>query len=168
MIISLPKFILILLAIFIVQVACRKDETSNVLAKHEKAYPELRKKYVYQSLIRLANIKHDPDFEKLIKDVRKITLYLPPSEDSTYQIKDLRTGMRGDGYEELVDVRTKDAQRISLWVKDSDSRPHYLALLDSDKEDLILEIDGQLDLQYLTAINVADEGSLMELLQGGF
>jgi len=148
--------------------ACRKEISSDVLAKHEKAYPELRKKYVYQSLIRLANIKHDPDFEKLIKDVRKITLYMPPSEDSTYQIKDLRTGMRGDGYEELVDVRTKEAQRISLWVKDSGSRPHYLALLDSDKEDLILEIDGQLDLQYLSAINVADEGSLMELLQGGF
>ena len=139
-----------------------------MLAKHEKAYPDLRKKYVYQSLIRLANTKHDPDFEKLIKDVRKITLYMPPSEDSTYQIKDLRTGMRGDGYEELVDVRTKEAQRISLWVKDSGSRQHYLALLDSDKEDLILEIDGQLDLQYLSAIKVADEGSLMDLLQGGF
>jgi len=148
--------------------ACRKDEPSGVLAKHEKAYPEIQKKYVYQSLIRLANIKHDPEFEKLIKDVRKIILYLPPSGDSTYQIKDVATGMRSDGYEELVDVRTSEAQRISLWVKDSGSRPHYLALLDSDKEDLILEIDGQLNLQYLSAINVADKGSLMELLQGGF
>lgn len=163
-----PRAFLILMPFLFVLTACRKEISSDVLAKHEKAYPELRKKYVYQSLIRLANIKHDPDFEKLIKDVRKITLYMPPSEDSTYQIKDLRTGMRGDGYEELVDVRTKEAQRISLWVKDSGSRPHYLALLDSDKEDLILEIDGQLDLQYLSAINVADEGSLMELLQGGF
>ena len=166
--ISNSKYILVLLPLFIAQLACRNDETSDVLAKHEKAYPELRKKYVYQSLIRLANIKHDPDFEKLIKDVRMITLYLPPSGDSTYQIKDLRTGMRGDGYEELVDVRTGEAQRISLWVKDSASKQHYLALLDSDKEDLILEIDGQLDLQYLTAINVADQGSLMDMLQGGF
>jgi Domain of unknown function (DUF4252) len=162
------RVFLILMSFSFVLTACRKEISSDVLAKHEKAYPELRKKYVYQSLIRLANIKHDPDFEKLIKDVRKITLYMPPSEDSTYQIKDLRTGMRGDGYEELVDVRTKDAQRISLWVRDSDARPHYLALLDSEKEDLILEIDGQLNLQYLSAINVADQGSLMDLLQGGF
>ena len=163
-----PRAFLFLLPFLFVLTACRKEVTSDVLAKHEKAYPDLRKKYVYQSLIRLANIKHDPDFEKLIKDVRKITLYMPPSEDSTYQIRDLRTGMRGDGYEELVDVRTKEAQRISLWVKDSESRPHYLALLDSDKEDFILEIDGQLDLQYLSALNVADQGSLMDLVKGGF
>lgn len=139
-----------------------------MLAKHEQAYPELRKKYVYQSLIRLANINRDPNFEKLIKDVRKIILYLPPSEDSTYQIKDVRSDMREGGYEELVDVRTAEAQRISLWVRDSESRPHYLGLVDSEEEDLILEIDGQLDLQYLSAINLADMGSLMDLLKGGF
>jgi len=166
--ISRTRFLFILLPFLIVQIACRKDVTSDVLAKHEKAYPELRKKYVYQSLLRLANTKHDPEFEKLIKDVRKIILYLPPSGDSTYQINDVRTGMRGGGYEQLVDVRTSSSQRISLWVKDSEHKPHFLALLDSDKDDLILEIDGQLDLQYLASINVADKGSLMELLQGGF
>ena len=164
----IPKFLLFLLPLILVQIACRKDETTDVLVKHEKAYPELRKKYVYQSLIRLANIKRDPEFEKLIKDVRKIILYMPPSGDSTYQIKDVRAGMRDDGYEELVDVRTADTQRISLWVRDSESNPHYLALLDSDKDDIILEIDGQLDLQYLASINIADKGSLMDFLQGGF
>ncbi len=158
----------ILLSFFVVLTACKKEVTSDVLAMHERAYPTIQKKYVYQSLIRLANIKRDPDFEKLIKDVRKITLYLPPSEDSTYQITTLRSGMRSGGYEELVDVRTAEAQRISLWVKDSEAKAHYLALVDSDKDDLILELDGQLNLQYLSAINMADKGSLMDLLQGGF
>ncbi len=50
---------------------------------------------MYQSLIRLANIKRDPDFEKLIKDVDKVVIYLAPTGDSTYQIKDLRTSMAG-------------------------------------------------------------------------
>ena len=162
------RLTLILLSFILVLTACRQEVASDVLAQHEKAYPKIQKKYVYQSLIRLANIKHDPDFEKLIKDVRKVTLYMPPAEDSTYQIKDLRASMRSGGYEELVDVRTAEAQRISLWVKDSDSRAHYMAMIDSDKDDLILEIDGQLDLQYLSAINMADKGSLMDLLQGGF
>src|SRR5690349_16328748 len=166
--IPFPRLTLILLPFLFVLTACKKEVTSDVLAMHEKAYPKIQKKYVYQSLIRLANIKHDPDFEKLIKDVRKITLYLPPSEDSTYQIKDLRASMRSGGYEELVDVRTAEAQRISLWVKDSEAKAHYLALVDADKDDLILELDGQLNLQYLSAINMADKGSLMDLLQGGF
>ncbi len=139
-----------------------------MLAIHENKYPEIRKKYVYQSLIRLANVKQDPDFEKLIKDVKKIILYMPPSADSTYQITELRTSMRGGGYEELVDVRTADAQRISLWVKEDGGKAHYLALLDSSEEDMILEIDGQINLEYLSALQIADQKSLMNLLEGGF
>ncbi len=147
---------------------CQKENVTPVLAKHEKQYPEIRKKYVYQSLIRLANIKKDPDFEKLIKDVNKVILYLPPSGDSTYQIKDVRNGLPADGYETLVDVRTADAQRISLWVKEANSKSHYIALMDAADQDVILEIDGQINIEYLSAINVADEGSLLKLLEGGF
>mgnify|MGYP003522038652 FL=1 len=147
---------------------CQKENVTPVLAKHEKQYPEIRKKYVYQSLIRLANIKKDPDFEKLIKDVNKVILYLPPSGDSTYQIKDVRNGLPADGYETLVDVRTADAQRISLWVKESNAKSHYIALMDAADQDVILEIDGQINIEYLSAINVADEGSLYKLLEGGF
>ena len=141
---------------------CQKENVTPVLAKHEKQYPEIRKKYVYQSLIRLANIKKDPDFEKLIKDVNKVILYLPPSGDSTYQIKDVRNGLPADGYE------TADAQRISLWVKESNTKSHYIALMDAADQDVILEIDGQINIEYLSAINVADEGSLLKLLEGGF
>lgn len=147
---------------------CQKEQVTPVLAKHEKQYPEIRKKYVYQSLIRLANVKRDPDFEKLIKDVDKVILYLPPDGDSTYQIKDVRDGLPADGYETLVDVRTADAQRISLWVKEANSKSHYMALMDAADQDVILEIDGQINIEYLSAINVADEGSLLKLLEGGF
>ena len=147
---------------------CQKEKITPVLAKHENQYPEIRKKYVYQSLIRLANIKKDPDFEKLIKDVDKVILYLPPNGDSTYQIKDVRNGLPADGYETLVDVRTADAQRISLWVKEENAKSHYIALLDAADQDIILEIDGQINIEYLSAINVADEGSLLKLLEGGF
>ncbi len=157
----------LLLSFLLMLTACKKEDVSPTLARHEKKYPDMQKKYVYQSVIRLANIKRDPDFEKLIKDVRKVVLYLGPSGDSTYQIKELSTGMRTDGYEELVNVRTADAQRISLWVKEADAKSHYIALVDAE-QDVILEIDGQLDLKYLSAINVADQGSLMDLLKGGF
>jgi hypothetical protein len=162
------RVIFIVLPFIILFTACEKEVSSSMLAKHEKAYPELRKKYVYQSLIRLANVNQDPEFEKLIKDVRSVIIYLPPREDSTYQIKDLRSGMRGDGYEELIDIRTAEAQRISLWVKDTDNKPHYVALVDSEVEDLILEIDGEIHPEYLSSIKVADQESLMELLKGGF
>lgn len=147
---------------------CRKNMTSSTLAAQEKKYPEIRKNYVYQSLIRLANIKHDPDFEKLIRDVNKIILYLPPEGDSTYQITDVRKGLMQEGYENLIDVRTADAQRISLWSRESGQQSHYIALIDAAKDDIILEVDGQINIQYLTSLNMADQSSLKNLLEGGF
>lgn len=160
--------LLLFLPFLLLLTACQKDNVSSVLARHEGQYPDINKKYVYQSLIRLANVKRDPDFEKLIKDVDKVILYLPPNGDSTYQIKDVRNDLPADGYETLVDVRTADAQRISLWVKETNSVSHYIALLDAADQDIILEIDGQINIEYLSAINVADEGSLLKLLDGGF
>ncbi|MDZ4749198.1 MAG: hypothetical protein SH808_11980 [Saprospiraceae bacterium] len=158
----------LLLPFLLLLTGCQKHNISPVLARHEKQYPEIKKKYVYQSLIRLANTKRDPDFEKLIKNVNKVILYLPPNGDTTYQIMDVRKGLPEDGYETLVDVRTADAQRISLWVKEVDARSHYIALMDAVDQDVIVEIDGQINIEYLSAINVADEGSLLKLLEGGF
>ena len=74
--------------------ACSGNQEPEILEQHLKDYPDINKKYIYQSVLRLANTKQDPDFDKLIRDVRKITIYLPPSDDSTYQLKTLRTSMR--------------------------------------------------------------------------
>jgi len=147
---------------------CAKSDTPTPIVELEKKYPELKKKYVYQSLIRLANFKRDPDYENLIKDVRKIILYLPPSEDSTYQITGLPSGLRSDGYEELISVRTAEAQRISLWVKESGKKSHYVALVDSSTDDVILEVDGEIHPEYIQSLVGADQSSLMNLLKGGF
>ena len=149
-------------------VGCGEPPPPPAIAKLEKQYPEIRKKYVYQSLIRLANIKHDPDFEKLIKDVRKIILYLPPEGDSTYQITSLRSGVQSDGYEQLIDVRTADAQRISLWVKETGKKSHYLGMVDSKDNDVIMEIDGEIHPEYLNSILGADQSSLLGFLKGSF
>ncbi len=149
-------------------VGCSQPETPPSILKLEKQYPEIRKKYVYQSLIRLANVRQDPDFEKLIKDVRKIILYLPPEGDSTYQITGLPSGIRADGYEQLIDIRTADAMRISLWVKETGKKSHYLGWVDAKEEDVIMEIDGELHPEYLNSILSANQSSLKDLLKGGF
>jgi len=101
-----PFYLFVLLFVFILSSGCNKKDADTVLAKHEARYPDIRKKYIYQSVIRLANLKHDPDFDKLIKDVRKITIYMPPSEDSTYQIKEVSKEIAADGFEQLMEVRS--------------------------------------------------------------
>jgi len=152
----------------LVMAGCTKPDTPAPVVELEKKYPELKKKYVYQSILRLANIKHDPDYENLIRDIRKIILYLPPAEDSTYQITGMSSGLRSDGYEELITVRTAEAQRISLWVKENGKKSHYIALVDSNTDDVILEVDGEIHPEFLNSIISADQSSLLNLLKGGF
>jgi hypothetical protein len=154
-----------LLAISLLLFSCQVEKTTPVIEKHLSKYPDVRKSYIYQSVLRLANIKKDPDFNKLIEDVRKITIYLPPREDSTYQVKELRSSLSPAGYEELIDMRTANAERISLWVNESGSRPHYVGMLDAAAEDYIFEIEGEINLEYLSSLSSADEGSLRDLLK---
>jgi hypothetical protein len=159
-----PIFILLCGLIIIHLSGCKEDIPPSVITRHEAKYPDLRKKYLYQSVIRIANTNGDTSFNKLIKDIRKIIIYLPPIEDSTYQIDDVSSGMRADGFEELMTVRTADTTRISLWVNESKHIPHYMGLVDTRKEDYIFEIDGQLNLQYLSALKFADQKSLLGLI----
>lgn len=148
--------------------SCRDTMQSSVLEQHEAQYPNIKKKYVYQSVIRLANINKDPNFELLIKDVKKIVIYLPPADDSTYQIKTVRTGLQKEGYELLVEGRTADNMRMSLWVKENGAKSHYVALADAADQQMIMEIDGQINMEYLMALEVADQEALRGLIEQGF
>ena len=160
-----PTLLLCFSLMFLFMSACKDDKAPAVITRHEAKYPEIRKKYLYQSVIRLANINRDPAFDKLIKDVHKIIIYLPPREDSTYQITEVRSGMRNDGYEQLVDVRTTDEARVSLWVNESKAEPHYMGLFDTSDDDYIFEIDGQLNLEYISSLKMADQSSLLNFLK---
>ena len=160
--------VIITMGISLFLFSCERNHEIPALSKLEKQYPDIQKKYVYQSLIRLANVNKDPDFEKLIKDLRKVIIYLPPREDSTYQITSVRSEVRADGFEELIDIRTEDAQRISLFVKEYPNTDRYLAFVDSDTDDVILEIDGEIHPEYLASIAKANQSSLTDLLKGGF
>jgi len=148
-------------------VSCSREQSPVIIEKHLANYPDTRKSYIYQSVLRLANVKHDPDFNKLIEDVRKITIYLPPRRDSTYQIKEIRTNLRSEGYEELMDVRTADKERISLWLNESLPSPHFVGLLDTSGDDYIFEVDGQLNLEYISSVNMIDQSTLRDLLNSG-
>ena len=159
-----PIFHFIFCLMTILITGCAGEKPPPVIARHEAKYPDIRKKYLYQSVIRMANTSGDPAFNKLIRDVRKIIIYLPPREDSTYQIKDVSDGMKADGYEQLIDVRTAESSRISLWANETKSSTHYMGLLDTEGEDIIFEIDGTLNLEYLSSLKVADQKSLMQLV----
>ena len=63
-------------------------------------------------------------------------------------------------YELLIDGRTADDMRMSMWVKDLGSRSHYIALIEAVDQDMILEVDGQINIEYLMASGSGRSGSI--------
>lgn len=143
--------------------SCEQPPPSGILPGLEEKYPNLRKRYIYQSMLRLANQNRDPDFENLIRDVHKIVLYTPHSNDSTFQVNTLRPELRNEGFEELVDFRNTNGDRITLWLRDKDDDSQFVAIMDTPADDFIVEIDGQLNLQYLNALRKVDQTTLFNL-----
>ena len=161
-----PRLILWVFMLLVLMItACEHDQSAKIFEKHLAEYPGIGKKYIYQSVLRLANMNNDPDYDKLIRDITKITIYAPPSNDSTYQIKGVRDAIRNGGYEELMDVRTANRDRINLFVNESLPEPHYIGLFDTESGDYIFEIDGNINLEYLSALDMVDQNSLRELLK---
>lgn len=152
------------LALIVICFSCSREDPSKVLERHLPHYEDISKNYVYQSVLRLANLTQDPDFDNMIRDIRKITIYQPTASDSTFQIKDLRADLREEGYEELMDFKTADKARASLWLNESFKKPHYIGLLDSAEDDYIFEIDGEIDLEYVSALNLFNPQTLQDLI----
>jgi hypothetical protein len=156
----------ILAALLVSLVACTPSPVSPALQAHLDAHTKIRPKYFYQSIIRVANSDRNPGFDALIRDVRKVTAYLPPREDSTYTLSALRPGLREDGFETLLEARTADSQRLSLWVKTVDQQEHYLALVEAPEGQIILEVDGRLAIEHLTSLTGAEQASIRKLIMG--
>jgi len=145
---------------------CREEPVSGALQAHLDKYPSIRKKYFYQSVIRVANTSHDPNFEGLIRDLRKVTAYLPPRQDSTYAIAPLRPQLREEGFETLIEARSAEAQRLSLWVKTVDGTDRYLALIEGEQGDMILEVDGRIGVEYIAKLAGTDQEAIRKLVMG--
>ena len=128
-------------------------------------HPNLDEYYVYQSTLRMINQEGDPDFNRLIKDIRKINIYI--SEGSTDVTEESYRSMLDDlfreGFEVLIDAKY-EATLINMMSKDAGSRSYYvLAVRDTDNFGL-MEMDGSLDLRYLKALENMDFSKLQKIV----
>lgn len=137
----------------------------DVVEDFVNEHPSLKDFYIYQSTLRMLNQDGDSDFNKLIRDIRKINVYISQEEEGvthdSYQR--LVDRLKSDSFETLVQVKYENTF-IDFMTKDIGKRPYYvLALHDTDGFGL-MEMDGFLDLQYLTAIENIDFSKLEELV----
>ena len=125
----------------------------------------IEKFYIYQSSLRMLNQKGDADFNKLIRDVRKINVYF--SEEANDRIRSgyhtLISDLMNDNFETLVSVK-HDGMLINFLGKEEGKNAYYVLALNEEKSFGIMEMDGKLDLRYLGAIENVDYDKLREIV----
>lgn len=126
----------------------------KAVEKFIENHPNLDEYYVYQSTLRMVNQEANEDFNRLIKDIKKINIYI--SEGSTdvteESYKEMLSDLSKDGFEVLINAKY-NSSLINMMSKDNGKNSYYvLAVRDADNFGL-MEMDGSLDLRYLNALD---------------
>jgi len=137
-----------------------------------KDHPDLKEYFIYQSTLRLLNQSGNEDFDMLIKGIRKINAYVTLSSGDVTQkgYDKMISRLEKDNFELLIRAKYNGAW-VNLMGNDKGNDSYYvLAVRDTD-DFALLEMDGQLDLKYLTALQDVDfsklSGMLLEDDNGG-
>lgn len=128
-------------------------------------YPDINKYFIYQSTLRLLNQNHDPDFDKLIKPLKKVNAFVSHEKSGVTKdgFKQLLAELAEEDFELLVSYKEKNAI-IQLMGKTQRSESQYIFAVYGPDEFAIIEMDGSLDLQYLKALENLDFSKAEELL----
>jgi len=125
----------------------------NAVEKFLKENDNLSKFFIYQSTLRLLNESGDEDFNRLIKGIRKINVYITEGttavSSTSYQrmITDLTT----EKFETLVTAKT-GGTRFNLMSKETNNNSYYVLAAHEDSGFALMEMDGYLDLRYIESL----------------
>lgn len=137
----------------------------KAVEKFIKEHPNLDEYFVYQSTLRMVNQEGDADFNRLIKNIKKINIYI--SEGSTDVTEESYREMLADLEEEEFEVLINakyESSLINLMSKDAGKNSYYvLAVRDADNFGL-MEMDGSLDLRYLNALDKINFAKLQNIV----
>lgn len=115
---------------------------------------DLDKFFIYQSTLRMLNDGGNPDFNKLIKGIRKINAYIDEDGDAqvshesyTQMINDLAD----ERFETLITAK-QDDMHLNLMSRENGNDAYYVLAVTEGKSFALLEMDGSLDLRYLQSL----------------
>lgn len=158
----MKRIALVLLAAFAMQIAQAQVKAVEDFVKN---YPDLKKYYLYQSTLRMLNKDNNPDFNKLIKDVKKINAYVAEgnSDITKGNYDKMVDNLMTEGFELYAKAKYEGAH-INLVGKDKGKNSYFVLALRDDANFALLELDGQLDLAYMTVLNDLDFESLTDVI----
>ena len=124
--------------------------------------------YLYQSMIRMLNKDHNPDFNRLIRDLDHLRFITTSSsinaEEARKVFDDLDKGIVNEGFELIMSIDNKDYICHVYETETKDAKSHWVSTLYGEGMAGILEMKGFLDLKYINAMSSLNMQRLSEML----
>ena len=143
--------------VFLLNLTALRAQSSTV-ADFREQHATRQDFFLYPSTLRMVNLDKNPDLYKLVHDVDKLQILLfdRPSVDCS-AVQQLRQGIRGEAYEELISFRQQGSQVTVYAQGDSPTLDGVVGVVDNQQTLALVDLEGFVDLP-----------ALMRLMQGGY
>ena len=109
--------------------------------------------YIYNSVLRLANSKNNPDFNRLIHDVDRIDVHLLKGQKAKSNFLIIKDRLKNAQYKPLITTTFNGDQRLELLALDNTTSSSYKILLHIDNQYALMELIGTFNLAYINAVS---------------
>jgi hypothetical protein len=125
-------------------------------------HEDLQKFFIYQSTLRILNQSGNQDFNRLIKNIRKINVYI--AEDGSANVsreshQQMLRDLEAESFETLVSAK-QEGMLLNLMSREIGNDAYYVLAASEGNDFALLEMDGKLDLRYLQSL---EDVNFMEL-----
>jgi hypothetical protein len=131
---------------------------SRTVADFREQHATSQDFFLYPSTLRMINLDKNPDLYQLVHDVEKLQILLfDRSSVDRSAVQQLRQGIQGEAYEELISFRQQDSQ-VTIYARgNSPQLDGVVGVVDNSETLALVDLEGFVDLT-----------ALMRLLQGGY
>lgn len=163
------RFLLLLCILLFIQ--SDSFSQSKALERFREIHGEGKQYFVYQSVLRILNIDGNPDFNQLIRNVRRVVVHNPQLVvDSTNAhrqiIAQLIDDLHGESFENLIEAKNS-GMRITLMSRGPTESAEFILLMRNPESTYFAEIEGSLDIEYIGALANAQFSELTNFLDRG-
>jgi hypothetical protein len=156
---------LLMLIIITVMPGCNRTDSITRFGEEHKMD---RQYYVYPSTLRMANLKQDEEFYKLIGDFEKGEFYsLSNTPENSDLVNQLKNDMIKEGFEEAMMYNARDRD-VTVYVRER-KVPKIAAILETDSTYNIIQIEGLINITKIPKLikyfDKADYLNVLEIIQ---
>ena len=151
----------LLLTIYSLSSYAQNSAVTDFKENHETALSL----YFYPSTLRMVNIEQNPEFNEMIRQVKKARFFRMDSGSvSKDDLNNLVSELTEDGFEEVMFVKNKNMD-LKVWGLET-KNPELIIISKSDEELMLLEINGMINIAKIPKLaETFNQNSFLDILK---